>query len=75
MLTYAGQVGVPDILVNCAGCWYIQEFADTDYDTWEEMIDTNIKGYLYVIGEDQNFPVTHTKLNMYFHARQVHIKC
>jgi NADP-dependent 3-hydroxy acid dehydrogenase YdfG len=42
---------VPDIIVNCAGCWYIQEFADLGYDTWEEMIDTNIKGYLYVIGK------------------------
>ena len=44
-------MGVPDILVNCAGCWYIQEFTDLDYDTWEEMIDTNIKGYLHIIGE------------------------
>jgi NADP-dependent 3-hydroxy acid dehydrogenase YdfG len=46
------QVGVPDILVNCAGCWYIQEFAHTDYDSWDEMIDTNIKGYLNIIGRN-----------------------
>ena len=51
-------MGVPDILVNCAGCWYIQEFSDTDYDTWEEMIDTNIKGYLYVIGTHSLHPQT-----------------
>ena len=45
------DVGIPDVVVNNAACYYAQEFCDKDYDSWERMINLNISGYLYVIGE------------------------
>ena len=43
--------GVPDLVVNNAGCYYIQNFCDRDYDSWERMLSLNIMGYLLLIGE------------------------
>ena len=45
------KYGVPDLIVNNAGCYYIQQFCDKDYDSWERMISLNIMGYLVLIGE------------------------
>ena len=45
------DLGVPDLIVNNAGCYSAQVFCDKDYDSWEKMISININGYLYVIGE------------------------
>ena len=45
------KYGVPDLIVNNAGCYYIQQFADKDYDSWERMVNLNIMGYLITIGE------------------------
>ena len=45
------DIGVPDLVVNNAACYSVQEFCDKDYDSWEKMISININGYLYVIGE------------------------
>merc|ERR1719158_917879 len=51
----AGKVkedfGIPDLVVNNAACYSLQEFCNKDYDSWEKMISLNINGYLYVIGE------------------------
>ncbi len=41
--------GVPDILVNNAGLARgIEPLQEGDHEDWEEMIDTNVKGLLYV---------------------------
>lgn len=45
------DIGIPDLIVNNAGCYCVQEFCDKDYDSWEKMISVNINGYLYIIGE------------------------
>jgi len=45
------KYGVPDLIVNNAGCYYIQQFCDKGYDSWERMISLNIMGYLVLIGE------------------------
>ena len=45
------KYGVPDLIVNNAGCYYIQQFCDRDYDSWERMVNLNIMGYLIIIGE------------------------
>lgn len=43
------QVGVPDILVNNAGLAAGLDFVhEGDPDDWDRMIDTNLKGFLYV---------------------------
>lgn len=41
-LDAAGQIGEPDILVNCAGVTDIRLFTDTDNDTWRHILDTNL---------------------------------
>ena len=55
VVTMASRViskyGVPDLIVNNAGCYYIQQFCDRDYDSWERMVSLNIMGYLIIIGE------------------------
>ena len=43
--------GVPDLVVNNAGCYYFQHFADKDYASWQRMIDLNIMGYLILMAE------------------------
>lgn len=43
------EVGVPDFLVNNAGAWAFQNFIDNDYDSWDWMIDVNIRGHLNAI--------------------------
>jgi len=45
------EIGVPDILVNNAGSYYLQDFCDCDYSSWERMVNMNILGYLFTIGE------------------------
>merc|ERR1711874_687 len=45
------DLGVPDLVVNNAACYSLQEFCDKDYTSWEKMISLNINGYLYIIGE------------------------
>lgn len=45
------DLGVPDLVVNNAACYTLQEFCDKDYPSWEKMISLNINGYLYIIGE------------------------
>ncbi len=49
----AGQQGGLDILVNCAGFFPIDPFADTTLDRWRSVIDINLTGY---------YLVTHTLL-------------
>ena len=46
-----GEIGVPDILVNNAGTGALGDFCEPDYETWKSVIDVNILGYLYVLGE------------------------
>jgi len=43
------EVGVPDFLVNNAGAWSFQDFCDNDYESWDWMIDVNIRGHLNAI--------------------------
>jgi len=43
------KVGVPDYVVNNAGAWAFQDFCDNDYESWDWMIDVNIRGHLNVI--------------------------
>eukprot|EP00088_Acartia_fossae_P036953 TRINITY_DN38148_c0_g1_i1.p1 TRINITY_DN38148_c0_g1~~TRINITY_DN38148_c0_g1_i1.p1 ORF type:complete len:269 (+),score=65.58 TRINITY_DN38148_c0_g1_i1:39-809(+) len=43
------EVGVPDFLVNNAGAWMFQSFVDNDYESWDWMIDVNIRGHLNAI--------------------------
>lgn len=45
------KFGAPDILVNNAASFYFQDFLEIDYESWDNMIDVNIRGYLSVIGE------------------------
>merc|ERR1711892_1525573 len=45
------DIGVPDLVVNNAASYCVQDFCDKDYDSWEKMISININGYLYIIGE------------------------
>ena len=54
--------GVPDLIVNNAGCYYIQQFCDRDYDSWERMVRLNIMGYLIIIGEFLNPMKVRSKL-------------
>ena len=49
--TVLEEYGVPDLLVNNAGCYYFQHFADKDYDSWQRMVDLNIMGYLILMAE------------------------
>jgi len=44
-------VGVPDILVNNAGVSVAGPVLAADYDSWDKMIDVNIRSHLYVLGE------------------------
>ena len=45
----AAKKVVPDVLVNSAGLAKgLSKLQDGDIDEWEEMIDTNVKGLLYV---------------------------
>lgn len=47
--TLAADGAVPDVLVNNAGLSRgLAPFHEGDVDGWEEMIDTNVKGLLYV---------------------------
>lgn len=47
--TIAGEDLIPDILVNNAGkAKGLDKFQDGSLDHWDEMIDTNVKGLLYV---------------------------
>lgn len=43
--------GTPDLIINNAGCYYFQNFADQDYDSWDRMINLNIRAYLVITGE------------------------
>ncbi|XP_023326845.1 uncharacterized protein LOC111700213 [Eurytemora carolleeae] len=45
------EVGVPDFLINNAGVWAFQDFCDKEYDSWDLMIDVNVKGHLHLMGE------------------------
>jgi len=45
------EIGLPDIVVNNAGSYYMQDFCDCDYSSWERMVNMNILGYLFTIGE------------------------
>ena len=48
-VTLIGEVGVPDILVNNAGLAAGLDLVhEGDTDDWDRMIDTNLKGLLYV---------------------------
>jgi len=44
-------VGVPDILVNNAGVCISGIVLDADYESWDKMIDVNIRSHLYLLGE------------------------
>jgi len=41
--------GVPDVLVNNAGVLYFQDFLEGDTDSWINMMNTNIMGYLHTM--------------------------
>jgi len=43
------KVGVPDYVVNNAGAWSFEDFSQNDYESWDWMIDVNIRGHLNVI--------------------------
>ena len=45
------DIGVPDLVVNNAASYCVQDFCDKDYGSWDKMISININGYLYIIGE------------------------
>jgi len=44
------EVGVPDVLVNCAGVVALGHVVQADYDAWDKMVDVNIRSHLYVLG-------------------------
>jgi len=44
-------LGVPDILVNGAGMSKKGNIEDADYESWDKIIDLNIKSHLYVLGQ------------------------
>ena len=44
-------VGVPDILVNNAGVAVSGIVLDADYESWDKMINVNIRSHLYILGE------------------------
>ena len=44
-------VGIPDILVNNAGVAVSGIVLDADYESWDKMIDVNIRSHLYLLGE------------------------
>jgi len=53
VFTFADELAarklIPDVLVNSAGLARgLSKFHEADVDDWEEMIDTNVKGLLYV---------------------------
>ena len=45
----AGQVGVPDVIVNCAGVARAADFLDTKLEDWNLVMDVNLKG-TYLVG-------------------------
>ena len=45
------SLGVPDILVNNAGSLAPGFVVDADYDSWDKMVDVNIRSHLYILGE------------------------
>jgi len=45
------EIGLPDVIVNNAGAWCFQDFCESDYESWDWMIDVNIRGHLNLYGE------------------------
>ena len=45
------SLGVPDILVNNAGVCTMGAVVEADYDSWDKMIDVNIRSHLHLLGE------------------------
>ena len=43
------DVGVPDVIVNCAGVARAADFLDTTVDDWDLVMDVNLKG-TYLVG-------------------------
>jgi 2-hydroxycyclohexanecarboxyl-CoA dehydrogenase len=43
-----GQLGVPDVIVNCAGWDETRRFTDTDRDFWEKVLAINLTGVMAV---------------------------
>jgi len=46
--TVIGELGVPSVLVNCAGWDETQPFLDTDRQFWERVLSVNLTGVLAV---------------------------
>lgn len=44
------RFGRLDVVFNCAGVFLLSKLESQHYDEWEQMIDINLKGMLYVIG-------------------------
>ena len=45
----AGDIGIPDIVVNCAGVARAADFLDTKVEDWDLVMDVNLKG-TYLVG-------------------------
>jgi len=44
------KFGVPDAIINCAGCMYFTLMKNQFFDDWENMIDINCKGLVNCCG-------------------------
>lgn len=45
----AGDIGVPDVVVNCAGVARAADFLETKLEDWDLVMDVNLKG-TYLVG-------------------------
>ena len=45
----AGDIGIPDIVVNCAGVARAADFLETKVEDWDLVMDVNLKG-TYLVG-------------------------
>ena len=45
------EFGAVDVLVNNAGLSVWQYMVNVDVDSWDKMVDVNIRSHLYVLGE------------------------
>ena len=46
--TFIGRMSKVDILINVAGINYTKKIQDITFQEWDEVLDTNLRGYFYV---------------------------
>ena len=46
---YFSKIEKFDILVNCAGINYCKKINDISYEEWNEVLETNLTSYFYII--------------------------